>query len=66
MSSLFNVSDYFTVLFRYLKAAKTGEEILINAETLKVGKTLAFLTVDVTNKESGELIAQGTHTKYVG
>ena len=52
--------------FRYLSAAKTGEEILINADTLKVGKTLAFLTVDITNKDSGKLIARGSHTKYVG
>lgn len=50
----------------YLKAAKTGEEIIINAETLKAGKNLAFLSVYITNKESGDLIARGSHTKYFG
>ncbi|XP_045614158.1 acyl-coenzyme A thioesterase 13 [Procambarus clarkii] len=50
----------------YISAAKTGEEIIINAETLRVGRNLAFLNVDVINKESGALIAKGSHTKYVG
>ncbi|XP_069941973.1 acyl-coenzyme A thioesterase 13 isoform X1 [Cherax quadricarinatus] len=50
----------------YLRAAKTGEEIMINAETLKIGRSLAFLSVDITNKESGALIAKGSHTKFMG
>ncbi|KAK4307991.1 hypothetical protein Pmani_020286 [Petrolisthes manimaculis] len=50
----------------YMKAAKTGDEILINAELLKSGKTLAFLSADIVNKETGALIARGSHTKYVG
>lgn len=50
----------------YIRSAKTGEEILINAETLKVGKTMAFLDVDITNKETGDLVARGSHTKYIG
>ncbi|XP_037777603.1 acyl-coenzyme A thioesterase 13-like [Penaeus monodon] len=50
----------------YMKAATSGQEIVINAETLRVGRNLAFLSVDITNKESGALIAQGSHTKYIG
>ncbi|XP_042241895.1 acyl-coenzyme A thioesterase 13-like [Homarus americanus] len=50
----------------YLSAAKTGDEILINAEALKVGRTLAFLNVDITNKDSGAPVARGSHTKYIG
>ncbi|XP_050702977.1 acyl-coenzyme A thioesterase 13-like [Eriocheir sinensis] len=50
----------------YMKSAKIGEEILINAETLKLGKTMAFLDVDITNKDTGALVAKGSHTKFVG
>lgn len=49
-----------------MKSAQTGDEILINAETLKLGKTMAFLDVDITNKETGALVAKGSHTKFVG
>ena len=51
--------------FRYIKAAKPGQDILVAAETLKAGKSFAFLTVDVTNKDDGQLLAQGKHTKYI-
>ena len=38
---------------------------MIDAQTLRRGKRLAFLTVDIM-KEDGTLLAQGKHTKYVG
>ncbi|NWZ39841.1 ACO13 thioesterase, partial [Brachypodius atriceps] len=50
----------------YTSAAKIGEEILITAQILKQGRTLAFATVDLTNKATGKLIAQGRHTKFIG
>ncbi|XP_028908590.1 acyl-coenzyme A thioesterase 13 [Ornithorhynchus anatinus] len=50
----------------YVSPAKIGEEILIAAHILKQGKTLAFATVDVTNKTTGKLVAQGRHTKHLG
>ncbi|XP_076864770.1 acyl-coenzyme A thioesterase 13 [Brachyhypopomus gauderio] len=50
----------------YMNAAKIGEDILITAQVLKQGKTLAFATVDITNKDTGKLIAQGRHTKHLG
>ncbi|XP_072460076.1 acyl-coenzyme A thioesterase 13 [Notamacropus eugenii] len=50
----------------YLSPAKKGEEILIAAQILKQGRTLAFASVDLTNKITGKLIAQGRHTKYLG
>ncbi|XP_059801434.1 acyl-coenzyme A thioesterase 13 isoform X1 [Hypanus sabinus] len=49
----------------YMNAAKLGEDIIITAEVLKEGKSLAFTTVDVTNKVTGKLLAQGRHTKYL-
>ena len=48
-----------------MKGAKTGDDIVIDANTLKAGKTLAFLTVDIKNTK-GDLLAQGRHTKFVG
>ncbi|XP_067677915.1 acyl-coenzyme A thioesterase 13-like [Haliotis asinina] len=49
----------------FLKAAPTGEPILIDARTLRVGKTLAFLTVDILKKDCGTLLAQGKHTMFM-
>ncbi|NWS70194.1 ACO13 thioesterase, partial [Crotophaga sulcirostris] len=50
----------------YTSAAKIGEEILITAQILKQGRNIAFASVDLTNKATGKLIAQGRHTKYIG
>ncbi|GLJ24879.1 hypothetical protein SUGI_0475840 [Cryptomeria japonica] len=49
----------------YLNAAKLGEEIEIEAKVLRIGKAIAFVTVDLRKKNTGELIAQGRHTKYL-
>lgn len=51
---------------RYTNAAKMGEDVLITAQVLKQGRTLAFATVDLTEKVTGKLIAQGRHTKHLG
>nr|XP_004670044.1 acyl-coenzyme A thioesterase 13 [Jaculus jaculus] len=50
----------------YLSPAKIGEEVVITAHVLKQGRTLAFASVDLTNKATGKLIAQGRHTKHLG
>ncbi|XP_042320962.1 acyl-coenzyme A thioesterase 13 [Sceloporus undulatus] len=50
----------------YMSAAKIGDEIQITAKILKQGRSLAFATVDLTNKATGRLIAQGRHTKHLG
>ncbi|XP_043073892.1 acyl-coenzyme A thioesterase 13 [Puntigrus tetrazona] len=50
----------------YMNTAKIGEDVLITAQVLKQGRTLAFATVDLTNKSNGKLIAQGRHTKHLG
>lgn len=47
------------LLARYLKAAKIGDNILVKAATDKVGKNLAFLNVQIVNKQSGAILAQG-------
>ncbi|KAG2467183.1 acyl-coenzyme A thioesterase 13 [Polypterus senegalus] len=49
----------------YMNAAKLGDDVLITAQVLKQGKTLAYAVVDVTNKATGKPIAQGRHTKFL-
>lgn len=52
--------------FRYLKAAFECEEVIVEANTVKAGRTLAFLDVVLKNKKTGDIIAAGSHTKFVG
>lgn len=50
----------------YMKGAAIGEDIVITANTQRAGKTLAFLDVLITKKNGGDIVAKGSHTKYVG
>uniref|UniRef100_A0A8C5MVE1 Acyl-coenzyme A thioesterase 13 n=1 Tax=Leptobrachium leishanense TaxID=445787 RepID=A0A8C5MVE1_9ANUR len=50
----------------YMNAAKIGDSVLITAQVLKEGRSLAFATVDLTEKATGKIIAQGRHTKHLG
>ncbi|KAL1132012.1 hypothetical protein AAG570_011622 [Ranatra chinensis] len=50
----------------FLKAAPLGSEVVIEAKTTKAGRTLAFLEVLLTDKSTGDIIAQGSHIKFVG
>ena len=56
---------YLNSFHSFLKAAKKGETLLIDAETVKLGRTLAFLSVEFRNKKNNELLATGKHTKYL-
>ena len=49
----------------YLTGAKEGDEIIVDANTLKVGKNLAFIECILKNKSNGAIIAKGGQTKYV-
>lgn len=49
----------------YMSPVKIGETILIEANTLKYGRSLAFLNVNIFNKETLKLVANGKHTKYI-
>lgn len=53
------------LIVSYLKAARVGDEIIVDARTLSAGKTLGFLTVDIRNKATNELLVRGGHTKYI-
>ncbi len=49
-----------------MKAAQVGHEILIKASTDKVGSKIAFLSVDILNKSTKEVLARGSHVKFIG
>ncbi|XP_055385638.1 acyl-coenzyme A thioesterase 13-like [Condylostylus longicornis] len=49
----------------YLKAAKEGDEVIVEAKTIKKGKSLAFLECELRHKKDGSIIAKGGQTKYV-
>lgn len=40
--------------------------VVAHAKVLKVGKTMAYVTVDITRKADGVLVAQGRMTKFQG
>lgn len=50
----------------FLKGAKENDEIVIDARTVKCGKTLAFLECEIRNKKCNSLLVKGAHTKFVG
>jgi acyl-coenzyme A thioesterase 13 len=50
----------------FLKGAKENDELIIDAKTIKCGKTLAFLECEIRNKKCNSLLVKGAHTKFVG
>ena len=48
----------------FLAPAPRGSTVVAEAQVLKNGKTLAFVTVDVRRKDDGVLVAQGRMTKF--
>lgn len=57
--------SYKFIIFRFLNAAPLGEQIVIEAKTNKSGKNLAFLAVEIKKKSNGQMLAKGSHTKFV-
>ncbi|KAI4460166.1 thioesterase superfamily member-related [Holotrichia oblita] len=49
----------------YYTGAKSGDTIQIISETLKAGNNLAFLQIEIKNKETGATLVKGTHTKFL-
>ncbi|KAI8381314.1 HotDog domain-containing protein [Radiomyces spectabilis] len=47
----------------YISGAKEGQTITLDARCDKLGKTLAFTSIDLT--ADGRLVATGRHTKFV-
>jgi acyl-coenzyme A thioesterase 13 len=63
MTRIASVSIELSVSF--MSPIKLGQTILIEANTLKYGKSIAFLNVDIFNKENHKLVANAKHTKYI-
>ena len=49
----------------YMKPAKIGEEIFIEATSIRCGRTLAFLECEIKNKDN-VILVKGAHTKFIG
>ncbi|RHN70036.1 putative acyl-CoA hydrolase [Medicago truncatula] len=43
----------------------TFEEIEIDAKVLRAGKGMAVVSVEFRKKKTGQIFAQGRHTKYI-
>ena len=50
---------------QFMSPAVMGSTIVLQAETLRRGKSIAFLTVDIIDKSSRRLLARGNHVKYI-
>ncbi|XP_017885205.1 acyl-coenzyme A thioesterase 13-like [Ceratina calcarata] len=50
----------------FMKPGLPGDLVTVDARTIRTGKTLAFLAVDVTKNNGEDIIAHGRHTKFVG
>ncbi|XP_015782994.1 acyl-coenzyme A thioesterase 13 [Tetranychus urticae] len=49
----------------YIRPVSVGQTLLIECNTLNRGRTMAYLSVDLFNKNDGKLIARGSHTKIL-
>lgn len=49
-----------------MAAARLGDVLTLDAKCVKAGKTMAYATMDIVNKETGVIVAQGRQTKYLG
>lgn len=50
----------------FLAPAPIGDAVRVEAQVLKVGRTLGFVSVDVRRESDGQLVAQGRMTKHMG
>lgn len=53
------------VYISYLKGAREGDTIIVDAKAVKTGKTLAYLECELRNKDNGQIIAKGSQTKFI-
>ncbi|XP_051172275.1 uncharacterized protein LOC127288703 isoform X2 [Leptopilina boulardi] len=49
----------------FMKAAFPGDNLIIDARTIRSGKTLAYLEAELKMKEGGAIVARGQHTKFI-
>lgn len=52
--------------YSYLGRASEGDTIVVDAQAIKAGKSMAFLDCVLRKKEDDTIIAKGTQTKFIG
>jgi acyl-coenzyme A thioesterase 13 len=50
----------------YMAPAPGGSTVVATARVLKIGKTMAYVSVDIVRKHDGILVAQGRMSKFQG
>ncbi|KAJ3263301.1 hypothetical protein HK104_006670 [Borealophlyctis nickersoniae] len=55
-----------TINMTYIAAAKPGDTLVILAEAVKLGRSLAVTECTITRKNGNAVLAKGTHVKFVG
>ena len=66
LSGLTHTFTLSSPLYRYMSAARLGDVLTLDAKCVKAGKKVAFATMDIVNKETGAVVAQGRQTKFLG
>jgi acyl-coenzyme A thioesterase PaaI-like protein len=51
--------------FSYVKGARKGEDVLVNASVRRIGKAIVFSEAKITDKKTGDLLVEGLHTQYL-
>lgn len=59
------IYKYLHLHYSYLKGAREGDTVVIDATAVRTGKTLAYLECELRNKNTGQTLAKGTQTKYI-
>ncbi|KAL5280954.1 ACOT13.2 family protein [Megaselia abdita] len=49
----------------YLKSAKEGDTVIVDANTVRAGKNLAYIECELRHEKDGSVIAKGGQTKFV-
>ncbi|XP_020290806.1 acyl-coenzyme A thioesterase 13-like [Pseudomyrmex gracilis] len=49
----------------FLNSAIPGETVTVDARTIRHGKTMNFLAVELTKNNGKDVVARGQHTKFV-
>jgi acyl-coenzyme A thioesterase 13 len=50
----------------FISGSKLNETLIVESKCHKAGRNLAFTTTHLKLKETGALVATGSHTKYIG
>lgn len=49
----------------FLAAAGIGDTVIVEAETIRVGRKIAFLKANISNKANNKILVIGKHTKFL-